>query len=818
MANNTTIGFTLKVNGVDQAVTSIDALDQSIEQLESTLKSATFGSEEFKKVEQQLIKARSAKEDLDKSLEGRGAEKRLQGIVGMAESLGGAFAIASQASALFGKENEEVAKAELKAQQALSVVMGVRAIKEGLLNSALERKLILEKAATAGTVIMNAVNKALNITLSMNPIGFIVTALGLLVVGLAAAIGPIKKFISNFEFLGKAVDATLNTLRDVASFLTGGLIDDADAAKTRDNSQKMIDALDDIGSAQNKLISADKRKLAYMQAAGATEAQLLAQKKKINQEEVASRQAAINALLKLQQIDGELDDDKKKKLAELQESLKDLNNQARIDQAEFNKKQAEDQKKANEEAKQKQEERNKAHQEFLKEYLEKTAEANKKTKELENQATLAMIDDEDAKAKKALEIQQKAQTAELQLAIDTINKKKNLSQQELTYRDALNKQLTQLQKVQNLETEKLNTEQAEKRKAAEDAFNKELKAIKDQNHLAGLENARQRAAEELQLQLDNAILDIQQSERTESQKSELIAALKEGFRIKDKERVTANRQEDIDQKMAWNEEDLAKNTTSFEQKLAILDQNDALIKEKVFTTEKEKTDALQKNAEARKAIEMAEFEAKAAIANAGMDLASQAGQFLQQIAGKNKAVAIAGIIVEQAAAIGKIVANTAVANAKSLAAFPLTFGQPWIGINTISAGLSIASTVAGAAKSISAIKSAGSEGGSGGGGSKPATPQPSKFASGGLVTGAGTGTSDSIPALLSNGEAVINANSTAQFGSMLSQINQAGGGAPIPSQPGDRGSVPQIIKTYVVASDMSSQQEADKRLNDIARI
>lgn len=53
------------------------------------------------------------------------------------------------------------------------------------------------------------------------------------------------------------------------------------------------------------------------------------------------------------------------------------------------------------------------------------------------------------------------------------------------------------------------------------------------------------------------------------------------------------------------------------------------------------------------------------------------------------------------------------------------------------------------------------------------------FATGGLVTGAGTGTSDSIPAMLSNGESVINARSTAAFAPLLSAINQAGGGVPI---------------------------------------
>ena len=51
-----------------------------------------------------------------------------------------------------------------------------------------------------------------------------------------------------------------------------------------------------------------------------------------------------------------------------------------------------------------------------------------------------------------------------------------------------------------------------------------------------------------------------------------------------------------------------------------------------------------------------------------------------------------------------------------------------------------------------------------------------KLASGGLVRGPGSGTSDSVPAMLSNGESVMNARSTAMFGPLLSTLNQAGGG------------------------------------------
>ena len=197
---------------------------------------------------------------------------------------------------------------------------------------------------------------------------------------------------------------------------------------------------------------------------------------------------------------------------------------------------------------------------------------------------------------------------------------------------------------------------------------------------------------------------------------------------------------------------------------------------KAITT-KSNQDLLELNkqyAEEDKQIDMAKLESKYANAQVQIDLVAQVGSFLSQIAGENKRLAIAGIVIEKAASIANIVANTGIANAKAVAATPLTAGQPFVGVNTVSAGLSIALAIAGAAKSIKEINAAGSEAG-GGGGNKPT---PSKFASGGMVYGPGSGSSDSIPALLSNGESVINAQSTQMFGGVLSAINQAGGGAP----------------------------------------
>jgi hypothetical protein len=97
-----------------------------------------------------------------------------------------------------------------------------------------------------------------------------------------------------------------------------------------------------------------------------------------------------------------------------------------------------------------------------------------------------------------------------------------------------------------------------------------------------------------------------------------------------------------------------------------------------------------------------------------------------------------------------------------------------------------------------------------------------------MVSGPGTEKSDSIPAMLSNGESVINARSTRMFAPLLSAINQVGGGdafqfggivssSDMNLQQQNQsligalsGQEAQPIKTYVVATDMTSQQMFDR--------
>ena len=144
---------------------------------------------------------------------------------------------------------------------------------------------------------------------------------------------------------------------------------------------------------------------------------------------------------------------------------------------------------------------------------------------------------------------------------------------------------------------------------------------------------------------------------------------------------------------------------------------------------------------------------------------------------------------------------------------------------------SIISAVIGATKSAKDAATSASSGAGGGDVSVPspqgtAVPRPRGLAQGGIVTGPGTSTSDSIPTLLSNGESVINANSTQMFRPLLSTINAIGGGRQFDSNSigggmnssqslidlqGSLMTSQQPIKAYVVAQDMTNMQEFDRQ-------
>jgi len=184
-----------------------------------------------------------------------------------------------------------------------------------------------------------------------------------------------------------------------------------------------------------------------------------------------------------------------------------------------------------------------------------------------------------------------------------------------------------------------------------------------------------------------------------------------------------------------------------------------------------------KNANAQQlADDIATKQARADVVNGYADIANGVANLLRQVAGENKTLQIAAIVAEQAGSVARIIANNAVANAKAVAVSPLTAGQPFVSINSISAGISIASTIAAAAKGIQQIKGSGQS-----------------------VGGASTIPRGSAGAPISPEPPLVNTRTQLDTGT-IQQLGNA------------------TNRAYVIESDVTNNQERIRRINRAARL
>lgn len=160
-------------------------------------------------------------------------------------------------------------------------------------------------------------------------------------------------------------------------------------------------------------------------------------------------------------------------------------------------------------------------------------------------------------------------------------------------------------------------------------------------------------------------------------------------------------------------------------------------------------------------------------------------QAISELGGKkSKALAIAGIVVDQISSASQTISNLGIANAKATAASPLTAGQPFVALNTINAVASIASGLAGAKKAIASLKSKNSQ--------NPGSPQP-----------------QTTPQTSS----VADTSTPEPQAPNFSTLGTAGG-----NQIAEALSNQPPVQAFVVSNDVTSAQSLDRNIVDSATI
>lgn len=334
--------------------------------------------------------------------------------------------------------------------------------------------------------------------------------------------------------------------------------------------------------------------------------------------------------------------------------------------------------------------------------------------------------------------------------------------------------------------DKADKEELDAIKKSEEEKNAALEAIRK----GEIDTEAERRAEKLRLVEEEyaklkeaAILYEQDTFELENARLTKLKELKDGFKEKDRLEEEARKEKEEADKLAEQEAlieqlelDKEFEELNFEEQREVVAEREAILLEDTTLTDAQKIGLKEQFAKKEAEIDLAQKESKAKIQNATLDVAQQGIDVLKGIAGENIAVQKALLIADGAAGIAKILVNTGVANAKAIAASPTTAGQPFVAINSISAGLGIAGNIAATAKGLSALGGGSPKGG----GSVPET-----------AGGGGTGVIAETQAPSFN---VVGATETSSLANTIASQTQ------------------QPVQAYVVSNDVTTAQSMENNI------
>lgn len=378
-----------------------------------------------------------------------------------------------------------------------------------------------------------------------------------------------------------------------------------------------------------------------------------------------------------------------------------------------------------------------------------------KQKELEavraaEDAMLALMKDGRDKQSKEITLQYNRQIEDLRTRLKT--------ETDLTVkaRQAINDQIKALEQQKAAELQKLSEEELQKEiDNRTKLISLQLEAVKK-----GSEQEYQLRMQQLLAQRDAELADKELTEQMklaivdkyDKQMDDLILQREQEISEKQQEAVRLRMENEIMQLQQSGASELEILQEQASQKLELLNS----IQQQEGESEQEflnrKLQANQEYIDAKKAIADKEVEIEQVKFQAIETITSGLSSAFETLGENNKTFAI----LSKTLALAEIAINTGKALAAGIAQaqsvpFPANLAAIATTVATILSNIAVATKT---------VKSA-------------------KFATGGLVTGPGTGTSDSIPAQLSNGESVMTARATSMFAPLLSSFNQMGGGVPI---------------------------------------
>lgn len=318
---------------------------------------------------------------------------------------------------------------------------------------------------------------------------------------------------------------------------------------------------------------------------------------------------------------------------------------------------------------------------------------------------------------------------------------------------AMSATIANLEKQRDAELAEVNEESIREKLEQEAAYIEQRLQLATEGTIQEYSLKAEQLKKEKEIELSNTKLTAEQKQLIEERYQKKLDEMTSEHERKKQEKAMEALELELSNRLAAakiaGEDELQVELENAKKRLDSLQQlegeSDAEFKARQLAAQQEYLDAKEALAQREIEIEQTKFEAAAQITGALSGLFEQLGE-------SNKAFAI----LSKTLALAEIAINTGKAIAAGVAQ---SQSVPFPG-NLAAIASTVATVLANITTAISTVNSA-------------------KFATGGLVSGPGTGTSDSVPAMLSNGESVMTARATSMFAPLLSAINVAGGGVPI---------------------------------------
>jgi hypothetical protein len=498
---------TAEVQKLDKA---FEATDDSVKSLRTQLKEATANvaimADKFGATSKEAVTAAKRAAELKDRIGDAKAltdafnpDAKFKAVAGALSGVAGGFSALQGAMALFGKQNKDVEAALLKVNAAMALSQGLNSLGDSIdsfknLGTQIKASTIFIEANSAATKTAAAVQRAFGVATIETSTGFKVLKGAIVATGIGALVVALGMVINNFDAISDWIKKS--PLGSLAKGV-GALVEQfTDFVGITSEAERNLDKL----SAANKRANEDiTNRIKVLKAQGGSEKEIYELSKQRIENE-------LNDIRNAAKVKDKLTDEEQKQ-------MRDLKTEQLVLTAEYNKKTSEANAKAAEKAKKDRDDANKKEEEDKK-------AANKLLIELQNAKSLAILDDETAKAKKLLEIDKNAKEAEIkelkvsQKVKDELIKLNNEKFE--ADKTALDKKAKEeLEKKQKEEQDNLNT------------FNEKIKDIK----IAAIKDEGDRAKEERLAKLDKDLRELEEDKNfiklSETEKTEIRNQLKQ---------------------------------------------------------------------------------------------------------------------------------------------------------------------------------------------------------------------------------------------------------------------------------------------------